>query len=154
MSTLSTRATTAATARAAAMATATATATPRLAPYSPALTFITELMKTNEVLDRCMDRKKTEALTARNKTGGKAGSTPVLPMRKRAELRCRNMQEKKINKQIGENRCVSTYRCRDNGHLPCQNSWRSRPTACRRATSSRRVMCPRDGGGTAMVRAQ
>ena len=57
MSTALTRAATAATARAATMVTGTALAasevTPRLASYSPALTFITELMKTNKVLDRC-----------------------------------------------------------------------------------------------------
>ena len=61
------------------------------------------------------------------------------------------MQKKRINKQIGENRCVSMYRCRDNRHLPCQNGWRLRPAACRRATYSCKVTCTRDIGGTAMV---
>ena len=67
MSNALTRAATAVTARAATMVTGTALAasevTPRLASYSPALTFITKLIKTNEVLDRSMGRKKTEALT-------------------------------------------------------------------------------------------
>ena len=44
--------------------------------------------------------------------------------------------------------------CHDKGRLPCQDALRLRPSACRRATYSRRVMCPRDGGGTAKIVAQ
>ena len=44
--------------------------------------------------------------------------------------------------------------CHDKERLPCQDALRLRPSACRRATYSRRVMCPRDGGGTAKIVAQ
>ena len=72
-----------------------------------------------------------------------------------AKMQRLNVQEKGGNKQIGENRDNLRFvNCRHKGRLLYQTTLHLRPAACRRATYSRRVMCPRDGGGTAKIVAQ
>ena len=74
----------------------------------------------------------------------------------RAKMQRLNVQEKGENKQISENQYdnLQSINCRHKGRFLYQNTLRLRPAACRRATYSRRMMCPRDGGGTAKIVAQ
>ena len=72
-----------------------------------------------------------------------------------AKMQRLNAQEKGGNKQIGEDRDNLRFvNCRHKGRLLYQTTSHLRPAACRRATYSRRVICPRDGGGTAKIVAQ